>query len=120
MQLLQETTLAHIEMLAAADPEATVWWAVGTCWWTTNGEDLSKLPPGSSGHGLPCDPRGSVLLMGQVGRFLASAKANPVHYGTQGLQTLMAAHHGNVRLDYGRPWSLESWSEYDALVAADA
>ena len=78
----------------------------------------------SSRHRLPCDPRGSVLFeTDNVQGFLDAAERNPEYYGRHELRAFMAAHHSNCQraLDDPRPWSAESWDEYnDALDRLDA
>ena len=70
-------------------------------------------------HRLPCDPRGSVLFQTEdVQGFLNAAASNPQHYGKHGLRAFMAAHHSNAQLSLTdpRPWSAESWDEYNAAL----
>lgn len=96
----------------------TIWFAMHTCWWTHDPSHLYKLP----GSNLPCDPRGSVLMMAPLAEFLEAAEANPGHYGKHGLKALMAAHHENcqVAADDPRPTSLRKWDEYNAAIDAQA
>lgn len=91
--------------------EGHVCYAIGTCWWC-----LLANHPGYKNGQLPCDPRNSLLLQAPVGKFIKSAKANPNYYGKYGLKTFMAAYHGNLFTDDGKPTSLETWEQYEALL----
>jgi len=96
------------------------YFAVHTCWW---GFDTYYTVPGAA-HGLPCDPRGSVLMEAPAPDFIASAEKNPDYYGKHGLRAFAAAFHGNVLTLNGRPTSFAGWEVYnqllDAVDAADA
>ena len=105
-----------LETIKAARPE-TVWYAVKTCWWTHRQTDLRTLP-----NGLPCDPRGSVLMMTDGQTFLAAAEANPDHYGKHGLAAFMASHNDNCIVSQTNvsSTSLQTWQEYNDLLDANA
>ena len=101
-----------LEEIKESQPD-TIWYAFHTCWWTHREEDLRTLE-----NGLPCDPRGSVLMMRSADSFFAAAEANPSHYGINGLKALEAAHNDNCvvgRFD-PRQTSLRTWGEYNALL----
>lgn len=96
-----------------------IYYAANTCWWTHDPAHLGVL----EGSGLPCDPRGSLLLeTDDVQGFLNAAATNPEYYGRHGLRAFMAAHHQNCQLSLTnpRPWSEPMWDEYnDALDRLD-
>jgi len=103
-----------LEDIRAAKPER-IYYGANTCWWTHDPADLSRHPEA----GLPCDPRGGMLMMtDDVEGFLSAAEANPEHYGKHGLRAFLAAHHRNMtrsRADV-RPWCFRTWAEYDAVL----
>ena len=113
MHIVEKTTMPKLELRAKAHPEQLVCYAVHTCWWCILSDNPYSLPPD---HQLPCDPRGSVLMQGELGKFLEAAKANPDHYGKHGLKAFMAAYHGNLLTDDGRPTSLERWAKYNEIL----
>ena len=86
--------MAHIrkmitlEQVKDANAE-TIYYGYHTCWWTHRRTDLRVLP-----NGLPCDPRGGVLMEGDAKAFLANAERNALasHYGRHGMDAFMAAH----------------------------
>lgn len=116
---------------------ATVWWAVHTVWWTTHPEHIwttavvhGKRPTRAEREqgqiagianpigGLPCDPRGSVLLQGCAWKFIGAARENPDHYGKHGLRAFAAAHSANTieSLPSPVPWSTDAWAEINAAL----
>ncbi|CAA7621097.1 hypothetical protein [Magnetospirillum sp. UT-4] len=100
--------------------QPTAYFAMNTCWWTDNPGHLGRMETGV-GHGLPCGPRGEGLMTAPLREFLAAAKANPAHYGKHGLRAFMAAYHGNCLKEDAtgaRPWSLQTWVEYNAALDA--
>ena len=104
----EKTTLEDIK----AEKPKTIWYSVNTCWWTHRQNDLRVHPE----SGLPCDPRGGMLMMGPAGEFIANAEANPEHYGKHGLDAFIAAHNDNcvVHLQFDhRPTCLATWDEYN-------
>ena len=107
--IVETTTLQEIKDAA---PE-TIWTSVLTCWWTHRATDLRTLP-----NGLPCDPRGGVLMMDDGQSFLTRAEANPDHYGKHGLAAFIASHNDNcvVSCDDTRNTCLRSWQEYNDLL----
>jgi len=95
----------------AAESYDRLVYAFNTCWWKLGD------PVYSYENGLPCGPRGEVLLetddpMG----FIETAERNPGHYGRHGLKAFAAAYHGNVRTRDGRPTSFDSWDKYNDLI----
>ena len=116
--------MAHIvkrttfEDVVAACPD-TIWYSYRTCWWTHRAEDLRQLPPKVEGEsGLPCDPRGGVLMMVSASALLDNAQANPELYGKHGLAAFMAAHNDNCVVSFRdmRNTCLETWQEYNDLL----
>ena len=112
--IIERTTLEEIK---AAAPR-TIWWSVSTCWWTHRAEDLYW---GDSPTGLPCDPRGGMLMMGDASGFLAHAETNPSFYGSHGLDAFIAAHNDNcvVSLADRRTACLRTWQEYNDLLGGE-
>lgn len=118
-QIVKNITL---EQIKAENPD-TIWYGYNSCWWTHRQEDVRTLEdvrPQREGDpvGLPCDPRGGVLMMCPAADFLADAEANPERFGTHGLDALMAAHNDNCiisRLD-PRPYCLATWNEYNLYI----
>lgn len=101
----------------AAMPGQQFVYAVSSPWWSLWDDDWMPYRNG----GLPCDPRGSMLMQGDAAKFLVSADANPEHYGRHGIAALVAAFHSNVEVltRDGRGWrptSLDSWDDYNALL----
>lgn len=77
--------------------------------------------PYRTASGLPCDPRGCVLMQGDLAKFLANADADPKKYGQLGVKTLFAAFHSNVEVltRDGRGWRptcLDDWKGYEDLL----
>ena len=110
----------------AAKPE-TIYYGAQTCWWTHRAEDLQVLPEGRIGAGLPCDPRGGVLMQtDDVAGFLAADEAKAEHYGRHKLRAFEAAHHGNVLATrprgpfvtgvFGYPTCFRTWEAYNVLL----
>ena len=105
----KNSTLERISSLV--DSRGLVYCAVGTTWWTVRSEHLN-----SNEVGLPCDPRGSVLLETAAADFIQRAKDDPAYYGKHGLVAFCAAFHGNLVLDDIRPWSLPSWDNVNEVI----
>ena len=100
----------------AAEPDQ-IWYSVNTCWWTHRKEDLRAHRK----SGLPCDPRGGMLMMtnrGSAEGFLDDAEANPQRYGKHGIRAFMAAHNDNCVVSHSdnRNTCLAKWSDYEALI----
>lgn len=120
MQIREQVTFEQVY----AEAE-TIWYAVGTCWWTHNAEDVREatILGGDGKGGIPLDPRGSPLMYApdDAKRFLDSARESAGHYGTHGLRAFMAAHHRNAFDEGGKPTSSPDWSAYnEALDRLDA
>lgn len=116
MPVIVERT--SLEDVRAANP-TRIWYSVNTCWWTHRAEDLHQ----HRDSGLPCDPRGGMLLMtdeGDAEKFLKSAEdaAAAGHYGRHGMRAFMAAHRDNciVSVEDGRHTCLEAWPQYNDLL----
>lgn len=107
----EETTLEDVK----GDNPETIWYSYRSCWWTHRASDLRTHP---SGNGLPCDPRGGVLLMNDASGFLSAAESNPDHYGRHGLRAFMAAHNDNcvISAEDSRNTCLNSWDEYNDWI----
>ncbi len=101
------------EEVLASKPKI-IFYGARTMWWTHKAEHLYK-----TSSGLPCDPRGGVLLQTEdVAGFLYAAMDHSEHYGKHGLRAFMAAHHLNccVSPEDPRPTCMDSWDAYnDAL-----
>ena len=111
IRIRRNTTLEDVK----ADNPSTIWYSVNTCWWTHRETDLRS----HRDSGLPCDPRGGMLMMGDADAFLESAESNPGHYGIRGLKAFMAAHNDNcvVTVDgVEHPTCLRTWDEYNDLM----
>ena len=110
--VIERTTLEEIKTAAPR----TIWFSVGTCWWTHQAKDLHQH--GDNPGGLPCDPRGGMLMMADANAFLVAAEANPLFYGEHGLGAFIAAHNDNcvVSLADRRPSCLRTWKEYNDLL----
>jgi hypothetical protein len=95
--------------------DAVIYYAVSTCWWTHDPDDLHK----HRGCGLPCDPRGSMLMeVSRASEFIGAAESNMGHYGEYALLAFISAHAKNCLVspvDF-RHTSLESWSKYNAQL----
>jgi hypothetical protein len=100
----------------ARDTKRQVVLAVHTPWWSLwEDEWLPYTIPGSGG--IPCDPRGSVLIQTNMAKAVQQARDNPGHYGWHGLLAFAAAFHGNVVVKRtGKPTSLKNWNEYNELL----
>ncbi len=106
------STIAKVRSLI--DQHGQAYYAVGTTWWTVRTSDVGTKGPGRP-NGLPCDPRGSVLMQADALDFLREAEANADHYGSHGLVTFLAAFHGNLVVEL-LPTSLGSWGLVNEAV----
>lgn len=119
MIYIEVTELEHVKRIADMKPDTMVYYSVNTCWWVC---DPPNKPPGfktlqyQTDSGLPCDPRGGMLMQTDLAGFIQAAEENPDHYGRHGLRALMAAFHGNVNTDDMRPTCFRSWDEYNNLI----
>ena len=107
--IVKRTTLEDVKL---AEPD-TIWYSVNTCWWTHRQSDLRQHT-----SGLPCDPRGGMLMMAGADSFFDVAEGNPGHYGEHGLDALIAAHNDNcvVAPDDLRSTCLRTWPEYNEAL----
>ena len=98
-----------------ADCPVTIWYSFNTCWWTHRAADLCTHP---GGNGMPCDPRGGMLLMTHAEAFFRGAEANPGRYGKHGLAVFMASHNDNcvVSEDDWRSTCLQTLEEYNDQI----
>jgi len=113
MFILHRCTITAVRK---ARPEK-LYYGVTTCWWTHDPRHLSRRRD----DGLPCDPRGGVLLeTTNVDEFLQAVEDNPGYYGRHGLAAFMAAHHLNCVVSETnlRPWCSQDWEEYNAALDA--
>ena len=87
-------------------------YAISSCWWFIGD------PPYRHRSGLPCGPRGEMLMeTDKPLDFINAAEENPEFYGKRGLRTFVAAYHGNVRVaETDLPTSLKTWEEYSDLI----
>lgn len=111
MKLIKQRPAWNL-ILARAVRSSRLVYGSNTCWW--------KLGDPVYNHRearLPCGPRGEMLLeTDKPVDFLKAAEANPSHYGKHGLDAFIAAYHGFVTTDDGRPTSLDSWDAYNDLI----
>jgi len=111
--ILNRITLDEVK---AAKPE-TIFYGVMTPWWTHTPDHLGMLPP----TGIPCDPRGGVLMQAEGDAFLKHVDDQRASvYGKYGHLAFMAAHHLNcvVSQDDLRSTCLDSWDEYNDAIEA--
>jgi hypothetical protein len=93
--------------------------ALYTPWWSLY--DPAWMPYTRPDCGLPCDPRGSVLVRYDLQPFWQAALSNPLHYGSHGIMALVAAFHMNLEVfvpgqNRWRITSLDRWSDYNRLL----
>jgi hypothetical protein len=103
-----------IENVREASPER-IYYGAQTCWWTHDPAHLCKEPS----TGLPCDPRGGMLLQtDDVEGFLKAAESNPTNYGKHGIVAFMAAHHLNTTVGPSdvRSTCFTSWDDYNRIL----
>lgn len=115
--IVERISLAEVKahLTSSGRQRPMIYYAVGTCWWSHIPETLYRHPE----NGLPCDPRGSVLLQTDAPlAWIEQAEANPEHYGRHGLRAFMAAHALNCQRgpEDHRPWSLGTWEAYNDLL----
>lgn len=116
-RLTHKTSREQIERWIKTNINRECVYAIHTPWWSLYEE---RWMPYRSGN-LPCDPRGSMLLQGNLSVFWDAALENPDHYGKHGIDALVAAFHGNVEVmtSDGRGWrptSLAKWDHYNRLL----
>lgn len=120
-RLTHKTSREQIEQWIADKPSRECVFAISTPWWSLYEE---AWMPYSSGR-LPCDPRGSMLMQGELAKFWQAALAKQEHYGKHGLAALIAAFQGNVEVQTAdgrgwRPTSLNNWDAYNNLLDSEA
>jgi len=95
---------------------AQAYFSVNTCWWTHRSSDLHRHRE----SGLPCDPRGGMLMQSSLGAFVEAAEDNPDNYGRHGLDAFIAAHNDNCVVSEINPRSacLRAWQDYNNLLDA--
>jgi len=108
--------LTHLHSLEEIKKAAFHAWrlvyAIHTCYWKL-GNPIYTIP----GSSLPCGPRKEVLLeTDKPIAFIKAAEDNPSFYGKHGLDSFVAAYHGNIVTEDGRPTSFKTWNEYDNLL----
>ena len=108
----QHTTLEDVK---AAQPE-TIWYGYNTRWWTHRAEDVFSHDGTHSG--MPCDPRGGMLMMGPAADFLAAAEGDPDFFGSHGLDAFIGAHNDNCLVSDADPRStcLRDWKDYNLIL----
>jgi hypothetical protein len=112
VKIAEVRTLRSLDEIRKAKPEM-VFYSARTCWWTTNPKDLGCGPD------VPLDPAGAPLFQtDDVEGFLASAEAEPEHYGRHGLEAFILAYHGNVVSTDGLPRCSPHWEQYNKLLDA--
>jgi hypothetical protein len=116
-RLTRKVGAADIEALAA-DRNLQAVYSVATPWWSKLAEGFVYRSPT---NGLPCDPRGAMLMQADFADFWKAAKEKPEHYGKHGLEAFVAAFHGNVEVETadGRGWlptALNAWDDYNRLL----
>lgn len=104
-----------LEDIRALSPKPKmIFYGANTCWWTHDPNHLSR-----NTSGLPCDPRGGVLLQTEnVEGFLNAAEEAASRYGKHGLEAFTAAHHLNCRLreNLDHATCLRTWQEYNDVI----
>jgi len=92
-----------------------IYYGANTPWWTHRATDICRHPL----SGLPCDPRGGVLLeTDDVINFIETAIRNSSHYGKHGIRAFMAAHNDNCQVSEtnARKTCLANWDEYNEAL----
>ena len=113
--IIKATTLEDVRR----DKPDTIFFSVNTCWWTHRRQDLRQI----QGSGLPCDPRGGMLMeTPDPEAFLKAAEEEPETYGKHGLDAFVAAHNDNCVVSPvdRRNTCLRTWEEYNDLLDAGA
>lgn len=107
------TPTVTIEDIRKAKPKK-IYYSTISFWWTHNPDHLRKHPT----SGLPCDPRGGMILTDNPRCFLRAAETSPDHFGKHGLKAFMAAHHENMALRKDDPWPgcFSTWEEYNDAI----
>lgn len=107
-----KTKLGDLLVLSRKKPSIEVTCSMSTVWW--NVPDITHRTYANSKTKLPADPLGGTLVKFSLSNFLDAAIADPMRYGTNGMLTLMAAFHGNLRLKDGdTPTTVRTWELLD-------
>jgi hypothetical protein len=121
--IAEEVTMETVKTIAKYSK--IILYGANTCWWTASWNDIYRHPD----VGLPCDPRGGVLMQtnGEDGweEFIKQAEENPTHYGKHGLRAFLLAYHGCVKVQSAKtgnivPTCLSTWQEYNDLIDENA
>jgi len=101
------------------NPNQECVYAVHSPWWSLFEDEW--MPYRCPGTRIPCDPRGSVLMQGNLRQFWDTAIGSPEHYGRHGINAFMLAFHGNLEVLKAEtlrylPTSLDSWDAYNDLL----
>ncbi len=102
---------------------AMIYYGAITCWWTHDVRHLCRIPEDRQGAGLPCDPRGGVLLQtDDIDGFFKAAEDNPSHYGKHGIKAFEAAHHLNCTVSESdrRSTCFREWDDYNRILDESA
>ena len=98
--------------------EKIAFYSVRCCWWTSFPDDLgstanfgvpSEITVGDRKvkSSLPCCPYcGSMLMQGDLRKFIDNALENPEHYGNYGMEAFEKAHHRNSKRCF------KAWDHY--------
>jgi len=111
-----KTTLSEVLTFANKHPEALVCYSTRSPWWCL----LSEIPYRLWPYGIPCDPKGNVLLQAAIKSFIDAAMSKPGHYGKHSFEAFMAAYHMNLTNDDGSPAVLANWDEYNAALDVES
>jgi hypothetical protein len=103
--------------------EKLAFYSTRCAWWTSFPEDLGKLPPikydpiskrmlsNPGGPALPCCPHcKSVLMQAPLDKFIETAKSNPTHYGSMGIDLFTQTHERNSKRCFPR------FADYEIFV----
>jgi hypothetical protein len=105
-----------------------VCYGMRSCWWAEHTFYTLAKQPGDKMPGLPVDPRGAPLMQvtdesrtpsgerTEAMEFVRMAERNPTFYGRHGLNAFVAAYHGNVLTEDGKPTCLRDWEDYNRML----
>lgn len=98
-----------------------IYYGTRTCWWGHASAHLGALPS-TRGYeefgGLPCDPRGGVLLQTDNWRswLVKSRAGHDKDSPAFGIARFMAAHHLNAFNERGAHWAVPGWPAYEQAL----